>query len=334
MNTLLEQVLLANICLQPLQFFLVITTNLINIRILTSRVLCSSPCTYYFLAYAIFSINYSILICPTQFLRGFYIDWADTRVGCKMHFYFIFLAPVQAKVMLLLASCDRYCSSSQSRQSHSKSTIQRAKLSILIGSVSSAIYMLPMLIIYHWDETSKKCLQQSSTLIHIYTLSQILFYYFLTPILMVIFGVLTILNIRQQSSRARIRRTSLQRRRTEGQLARMLILQVTVHLILVLPFGVTYSMNAFDPSTRTSNILAVRYILVMWQQCDYFVSFFLYVLSGRVYREEFFRLFKSIRWHYTPAAQSFIHQRIIRRDELALVRTQISSSMNRSDVFV
>jgi len=332
MSKLLEKVLYANIYLQPIQFFLVIITNIINIRVLCSRALRSSPCTYYFLAYAIFSINYNVLVCPTQFLRGFYIDWADTLIGCKMHFYFIFVAPVQAKVMLLLASFDRYCSSSQSRQLHSRSTIQSARLSIIIGSIVSAIYMSPMLLIYKWDETSKKCLQQSGTLIHIYTLSQVVLYYILAPILMIIFGLLTIHNIRQQSIRA-IRSTGYIRgRRTEGQLARMLILQVSVHLIFVLPFGVTYTMNSFDPSTRTPHILAVRYILVIWQQCDYFVSFFLYVLSGNVYRQEFIRLLKSIRWHHTPPMQSFIHKRIIVQDEISLGTINITSSIKINGV--
>ncbi len=161
-----------------------------------------------------------------------------------------------------------------------------------------------MLFIYYWDKTSHKCVQQSTTLAYIYILSQVIFYFILVPILMIIFGFLIILNIQQQSIRAKILAASIQRR-SEGQLARMLILQVSVHLILILPFGVTYSMNAFDPSTRTSNILAVRYILVMWQQCDYFLSFFLYILSGRVYRKEFFRL---IKWHHTLPIQSFIYQ--------------------------
>jgi hypothetical protein len=334
MSKLLEQVLHANIYLQPIQFFLVITTNIINIRILCSRALRSSPCTYYFLAYAIFSINYNVLVCPTQFLRGFYIDWANTLVGCKMHFYFIFVAPVQAKVMLLLASFDRYCSSSQSRQLHSRSTIRTARLCVVIGSIISAIYMLPMLLIYNWDETSKKCLRHSDTLIHMYTLSQVFLYYILAPILMIIFGVLTIYNIRRQSTRALRLSRYMRGRRTEGQLARMLILQVSVHLILVLPFGITYSMNAFDPSTRTPHILAVRYILVIWQQCDYFVSFFLYILSGKVYRQEFIRLLKSTRWHHTPPMQSFIHQRIIAKDEFSLVTTNIVSSMKMNGVSV
>lgn len=297
MSELLKNVLLANILLQPIQFILVLTTNLLNIRILSSRALRSSPCSCYFLAYAIFSILYNSIVCPTQFLRGFHIDWAHTRLGCPSHFYLLFLFPVQANVMLLLASFDRYCSSSEIRRLHSKSNLRTAHLTIILGIILSAIYMLPMLFIYQWNEFDQRCSLRSNTLINLYILNQLIFYYILAPILMICFGVLTIWNIHQQSLRAQILTTSPRRRRTEGQLVRMLILQITVHLILILPFGITYTMNAFDPSTRTSSILAMRYILVMWQQCDYFLSFFLYVLSGRIYREEFLRLIKRTRFH-------------------------------------
>ena len=127
MSKLLEHVLLANIYLQPVQFFIAIAVNILNIRVLCSRALRSSPCAHYFLAYAIFSIIYTCLACPTQFLRGFYIDWANEKLGCKLHAYILFVFPVQGNVMLILASFDRYCSSSQSRQLHSKSTIRTAR---------------------------------------------------------------------------------------------------------------------------------------------------------------------------------------------------------------
>jgi hypothetical protein len=334
MSKLLEQVLLANIYLQPVQFFLAVITNIINIRILCSRALRSSPCTHYFLGYAVFSIIYTCLICPTQFLRGFYIDWANDRIGCKLHFYFIFVAPVQAKVMLLLASFDRYCSSSQSDRLRSRSTIRTARLSIIIGTILSAIYMLPMLIIYNWDGTSKKCLQKSNTLIHTYILSQVIFYYILAPIFMIVFGFLTIFNVHQQSTRTKLLTASIGRRRTDGQLARMLILQVILHLILVLPFGVTYGMTAFDPSTLTPNVLAVRYILIMVQQCDYFVSFFLYILSGSVYRQELIRILNSRRWHNTPPTRSFIYQRTIVSHESSIVMTSMLPSSQINSVSV
>ena len=75
----------------------------------------------------------------------------------------------------------------------------------------------------------------------------------------------------------------------------MLLLQVTVHLILVLPYGMTYLINILEPSTQTSTAMAMRLAFVTWQQCDYFLSFFLYVLSGSVYREQLVQIFKSLK---------------------------------------
>jgi hypothetical protein len=243
MNRLLEQVLQANIYIQPLQLFLGITTNILNIRVLSSRTLRSSPCTHYFLAYAIFCIIYTSLVCPTQFVRGLHIDPANGRVGCKMHSYALFVFPFLVNLMLILASFDRYCSSSPSRRFHSKCTIQTARINIIVATLSGVIYMSPMLVIYSWDESHNKCLPKTNIVIYIYTFSQVFLYYILTPVLMFIFGVRTIINIRQQSTRAVPLTTCKRGRRSEGQLARMLLLQVGVHLILVLPFGIIYMMN-------------------------------------------------------------------------------------------
>jgi hypothetical protein len=127
-------------------------------------------------------------------------------------------------------------------------------------------------------------------------------------VLTFILGLLTINNIRHQSNRAGPLKGSIRRHRTEGQLTRMLILQVTVHPILVVPFGIIYTINAFEPSTRTPMIKAIRFVFVIWQQCDYFVSFFLYVLSGNIYRQRLVRILRSIIHHNTPA-QSFSRKR-------------------------
>jgi len=307
MSKLLEKVLLTNIYIQPLQFSLGIIANIINIRVLCSRVLRSSPCTYYFLAYSVFSIIYTSLICPTQFLRGFHIDWANGKIGCKIHSYALFVFPFQGNIMLILASFDRYCSSLQSLRFHSRSTIRTARKIIAIGTILSAIYMSPMFVIYNWNDVSNKCVHESSTIIFTYIFSQVFLYYILTPILMFILGLLTIHNIRQQSTRTGPLTAFIRGRRTEGQLARMLILQVSVHLILVLPFGVIYTINSFVPSTRTPVMKAIRYILVIWQQCDYFVSFFLYVLSGNVYRQELIRILKSSKRH-NASTQSIVQK--------------------------
>ncbi|CAF4366451.1 unnamed protein product, partial [Adineta steineri] len=138
--------------------------------------------------------------------------------------------------MLILASYDRYCSSSRSRRIHSRSTIQKTRINIVLGTLISAIYMSPMLIIYKWNETHNKCLLQTNMLVNIYIFSQVFLYYILLPLLMMMFGFMMISNISQHTRRARLVTASLRRRRTEGQLTRMLCLQVSVHLILALPF--------------------------------------------------------------------------------------------------
>jgi hypothetical protein len=104
------------------------------------RALCSSSCRHSLLANAAFSIIYNVFVRPTQFLRGFHIDWAHTQVGCQMHFYILLFLPLfLAGITLVLPSFDRYCSSSKSCRLHSTSTIRRARLTILIATVLSVV---------------------------------------------------------------------------------------------------------------------------------------------------------------------------------------------------
>lgn len=149
MSWLSGQVLRINLYLQPTPFFLSIVSNLLNIRVLSSRNLRASPCTYYLIAYAIFNILYTCIVCPSQFLRSWRIQWSSSPVTCRLSFFLAFLFPVERKIMLLLASLDRHCSCSKSRQLNSTSTTRTAKISI-------AVYMSAMTLVYHWNETKRR----------------------------------------------------------------------------------------------------------------------------------------------------------------------------------
>ncbi|UJR17260.1 hypothetical protein I4U23_004155 [Adineta vaga] len=86
-------------------FVLIVVTNLLNICILCSRTLRVSPCTYYFIGYAIIIIIYSYSVCPTQVKRPLVI------------------------AMLVL---DLFCSSSKSHRLHSTSTERTARITVII----------------------------------------------------------------------------------------------------------------------------------------------------------------------------------------------------------
>jgi hypothetical protein len=119
-------------------------------------------------------------------------------------------------------------------------------------------------------------------------------YYILAPLIAILLGLLTVSNIRQQSARAVPFTVPRLNRRTEGDLTRMLLLQVAMHLIFGIPFGTAYWMSAFVPSMIAADKLALRYAAVMWLQCDYYGSFFLYILSGRIYRQQLIQIWNSI----------------------------------------
>lgn len=283
MSITVDQIRQVTVYIQPIHFTLSIVTNILNVRVVCCRVLRLSPCTHYFLAYAIVSIIYTCLLCPTEFLKGYQINWANEKFTCGLSNYLLVLFPFQANLMLVFTAFDRYCSSSQSRQLYSASTIRTAKIFIIIGTISCFIYIAPMVFTSDWDAEANLCIAITDLLINVYVSSQGILYYIVAPLLMVIFRFLTISNIRKQTARIGPLPIISRKRRTEGSLVRMLLLQIIIHLIIILPYGITYMMNLFNPSTQTPQILAICVIFVAWQQCDYFISFFLYIVSATVY---------------------------------------------------
>lgn len=61
--------------------------------------------------------------------------------------------------------------------------------------------MLPMMISYYYDRTLKTCRPYLNTIINIFVFSQVMTYNALIPLFLITFGLLTILNIRQQATR-------------------------------------------------------------------------------------------------------------------------------------
>lgn len=232
MNNILERIDQTTIYTQPIFFVIIIITNTLNILILRSRVLHSSPCSYYFLIYSIASIIYTCCLCPLQILRGLGIPWTNTAIGCRLQNFFLFTFPFLASLALIFASFDRFCSSSASLRMRSISNIRTVKVTIVISTFFCVIYMLPMIAINHYDTVLNLCVQYSATIVYVYVISQVIIYHGLVPLCLAILGLLTIHNVRQQSNRAApIIIIPNRNRRTEGQLARMLFFRY----LMVLP---------------------------------------------------------------------------------------------------
>lgn len=272
-------------------------TNLINILILSRRSLRSSSCTYYFLSLAIACLIY-INGSPLSiyFRIRFGILLGGSPVSCRVMSTMIYSSALFVTWMLMFASIDRCLSSSSSIRLRQYSQVRIAQRLIPLVLLLTLIYSSPFSLINYWNSSSNRCLQSSSTLITVHLSSRIILYYFIGPFIMAVFGLLTISNIRHQTSRIapvamkRVGQTS--QRRSEGQLARMLIIQVGAYIIFSTPSAITYTITTFIPSMNTPVLTGLRTISLMWQQGTYLLTMFLYTLTANVYRQEMIKVFR------------------------------------------
>jgi len=111
---------------------------------------------------------------------------------------------------------------------------------------------------------------------------------------MIIFGLLTIYNTTQLRV---IPQIMVRYRRTEGQLARMLFLQVAIYIILNMPLCLLYLMLVLPTEyVSTMEFFYALTITPFFFHFSYATTFFLYILSARVYSEELFRLISICRF--------------------------------------
>ncbi len=282
----------------PIQVALILITNTLNILVLSRRSLRTSSCTHYFLALSIVSFVYMIFTPVHMFLTSrFGISLDSLPVGCRIHSFFVFSPLLFFIVMLVCASIDRFCSSSSSVRIRNFSNVRVAQRVIIIVTIVTTIYMSPFLIIYHWDYNTNLCSQYSTRLTAIYLSTRVILYYIIGPLAMITFGLLTINNIRNQIRRTAPMVPQSQHRRIEGQLARVLLIQIGIHLFFSLPAAVMYVMTTFLPSTNTPFFSGLRMISVIWQMAILFFSFFSYILWSTVFRIELIKMLKLNNRH-------------------------------------
>ena len=274
-----------------------IVSNLLNIILLTRPALIHHTCSLYFLASAISNLFYSSFLLIYNLLAdGYQLDPAKYSIFfCKLISYFLNLCPNLSVYFIVLASIDRYCASSINvqRRRFNDLRIARRAIGILISIL--ALFFIGILIAFDISHNGVVlCTIQSDKLFNqIFLLLNLILYVIIAPVSMIFFGFLTIYNTKQLRFFTPVRISRY--RRTERQLSRMLLLQVATHSILTLPFCITFFMLILPSPIRFTIKFAFAYVIC---KIPFYLTvttaFFLYVLSGRVYRYELIRLYNKV----------------------------------------
>ena len=196
--------------------------------------------------------------------------------------------------MIVVTSVDRFCGSSSSAHLRTFSNVKVSRWVISFVLISIALFHVNTLVLTDLRSTDTLgCRVRGDTVYkQVYIVIQIFVYVVIAPALMAIFGTLTIYNVKKTHV-APV--AGARHRRTESQLASMLILQVGTNILLTAPAGFA-SLASVMPNTFSTTVD----FFIAWVICQLFLygsyttPFFMYIISANVYRQEIIRLFRKV----------------------------------------
>jgi hypothetical protein len=285
----------------PLLIILGTFGNVLNLIIFTRRTLRTNPCSLYFLAGSInnlFAVYVAILSRYLSFSWNLDITNTNT-VLCKLRLLFVYVSPTLVLWFPILASIDRFFSSSKSVQLRQLSSLPVARKNIVFMTIFMYLIFSHVLIF------GKPVLSGSTSSCTFYSNTYNIFFSFfflivasiLPLVLMCVFGILIIRNVRSirnrvapQNHDARTERM----RSNDRQLFIMLLFQLLITALLTTPYATASVYNVisttilnYKGSTSQQAIFSfVNSLTRILSYSNAIVGFYIYTLSGPKFRSE------------------------------------------------
>lgn len=184
---------------------------------------------------SLFSHVLSLKICLTV---GYNIELAPTSsVWCKFRFYLATVATILPHSFIILACIDRLMMSSMSVRARQWSRPAFAYRMIAIVTLVWIIYSIHALVGSNIQTAYgySYCFIDSGIYGLFNAFSAIILNYTLPPLLMTIFGVLTICNVRRAQRQVQLTGRVMQMHKKDRYLLRMLLFQVLVNVVFTIP---------------------------------------------------------------------------------------------------
>ncbi|CAF3670988.1 unnamed protein product [Rotaria sp. Silwood1] len=290
--------------------------NILNVLILSQTSFRRNPCAVLFLFSSV--VNFIAILSGllSRILSGWGADLtATTRFFCKLRGFVVNIARSVAIWYILFAIIDRWLLSSLKLHHRQMSSLKNAKRAMII-SLMLAIVVFSHIIYCHEPNlinAPQKCYGITIACRFVTDISFILLAIVPLP-LMLMFGLMTIYNIRQSRGRVANRNTSMvtntvtattnQRHRMTKQdqnLLIMLLVQICILFILSIPLAIQKLHSAIVTGRTPSALqVAIEDLVYNLAQLLHFVAngmpFYIYTLvGGNVFRKALAKFFIHIR---------------------------------------
>lgn len=283
-----------------------------NVLVFIRPTLRREPCVIYFFASTCFSLFVVLIVQPVRVLAAtFNIDIANLHVViCKPHWFFVFGLRAVSSWLIVMACIDRFFHSSSNAHLRRLSSVKKAKLTVAIISVFVLVLYIPLIIFYEinmvkdrYGGITPSCKINNEIFRIFFGFWNMIVYSLCPCFLMLFFGLLTMRNIHQHRL---IIRTETEHnrlvRKTNTQLLRMLSAQVLVTIIATFPLSIFHMYSSFTSNIPkdTLRIAQENLFARITGIIPYFAhstTFYLYTLTGTVFRREFYQI---MRFCYHP----------------------------------
>ncbi|CAF0749928.1 unnamed protein product [Rotaria sp. Silwood1] len=280
--------------------------NILNCVVLSQPTLRVNPCAYLFLISSIANMISILFGLTTRILAGWNIDITDTNsLVCKFRAFIVFVSRTIAFWLIAFATIDRWFSSCSQYQRRQMSSLKNAQRGTIIIIILSILLYCQMIYCYeaNMSSTPLPCYGKNVVCRFLTDLTYAIITILCPLLIMFIFGLITISNIRQtctarlfkkklivlngNNKNVLISKKSQQQRkkRIDRYLRHVLFIQIIFLSILTIPqaiekFYTTLSVNATKSLLNiTINKFIYNFVLLL----TYLASglpFYIYTLSG------------------------------------------------------
>lgn len=297
----------------PLPFVVFGTVGLsLNIVIFTRRNLFRNSCVQYLLGNTL--ANYVVLywVIVTRILSDGYGNDLSLRSDffCRIRYFLTYYARTLSTWSIVLACVDRWFSSSQAKTRFN--TVRFARFILLAASILCFISYFHIFFLFgiQTSTTSISCYARTGVYRLISDLQYLIFYALGPPILMFLFGVLTLNNLRRNrrlvmpQSQTNSSSLSQSSKKRDAQLLVMLLFQVLIIIVFTLPFAIQKLVDTFTIQSQQTALQRAQYSLLtgtlrLFSYGSHTLGFFFYTLAARIFRLELLRLINSCSYRMT-----------------------------------
>ena len=295
-------------------FLFGIVGNILNIAVLSQRTLRTNPCAFLFLASSVASLIAIFSGLFTRTTAGWAADLTSSITWlCQLRTFIVFASRNIAYALLALASIDRWLSSCYHVHRRQMITLKNAQKGLILISIFSCLLYAQMFYCYEANliDAPLRCYGKTIACRLITDLTYAFAANIIPLIIMVIFGSMTIVNVRQTARRVNridvistsggIRRSSLHRmKKLDHYLFLMLIVQVILFAVFTLPqniqkfISLAQTNNIKSPLERAIESFIFNFFLLFAYLANG-MSFYIYTLSGgNIFRNELIKLARNI----------------------------------------